>query len=104
MSEQDKQNMKVRINEAILQSPNKDIIKRASLFGSYAYGTPNAESDVDVLVEFQPTARVGLFKLSEIKFGIQDYIGKKVDLITPGALSKYFRDEVMAQAQLVYEN
>jgi len=104
MSEQDQQNVKAKIREAILQIPDRDIIKRASLFGSYAYGKPTSDSDVDLLVEFLPTARVGLFKLSEIKFSIQDYIGKKVDLLTPDALSKYFRDEVLEQAQLIYEN
>ncbi len=104
MTTQDRNDLKLKLKEAIEQSPNRAIIKRASLFGSYAYGTPTEESDVDLLVEFEPNARVGFFKLSEFKFSIQDRIGKKVDVLTQESISKYFRDEVLSQAQLVYEN
>ncbi|MBI5138239.1 MAG: nucleotidyltransferase domain-containing protein [Candidatus Vogelbacteria bacterium] len=103
MSE-NRQVLKLRIREAIERSPDRALIRRASLFGSYAYGTPKEDSDVDLLVEFVPEAAVGFFELSDIKFSIEDYINKKVDLLTPDALSKYFRDEVIANAQLVYEN
>jgi predicted nucleotidyltransferase len=60
------------------------------------------ESGVDVLVEFEPDARVGLrfFALEE---ELSEILGRKVDLNTPGFLSDYFRDEVLAEAEVQYD-
>ena len=62
-----------------------------------------SDSDVDVLVEFEPGTRVGFFKLYDLEQELSKMLGaRKVDLNTPKALSKYFRDEVLAEAEVLY--
>lgn len=78
-------------------------IQRLSLFGSVLRDDFTEASDVDVLVEFLPEARVTYFDLFYIEEALEGLIGRDVDLLTPGAISEYFRDDVMAQAVAVYE-
>jgi len=78
-------------------------IRRLSVFGSVLREDFTATSDVDVLVEFLPEARVTYFDLFYMQEALEGLIGREVDLLTPGALSEYFRDDVMAQAVAVYE-
>ena len=98
-----KEQIKQAIREAIEVDPNKQDILSVSLFGSYAYGNPKPDSDVDILIEFKPEATVGFFKLARIQRHLRESIGKKVDLLTPQAISKYFRDEVLNKSELIYE-
>ncbi|MBI3015861.1 MAG: nucleotidyltransferase family protein [Candidatus Tectomicrobia bacterium] len=79
-------------------------IRKLALFGSVLREDFGPESDVDVLVEFEPGARVGLFKLYDLEQELLAVLGgcKKVDINTPRSLSKYFRDEVLAKAEVVY--
>jgi predicted nucleotidyltransferase len=76
-------------------------IHKLSLFGSILRDDFTPDSDIDVLVEFQPGCTPGL-----AFFGMQDeltkMLGHKVDLQTPGFLSKYFREEVLEGAEAVY--
>jgi predicted nucleotidyltransferase len=76
-------------------------IRRLALFGSVLGDDFTSDSDVDVLVEFEPGTRVGLrfFALQE---ELSRILGRKVDLNTPGFLSKYFRDSVMEEAEDQY--
>ena len=60
------------------------------------------KSDVDFLVELEPEAPVGLFKLMEMQFELEDLIGRKVDLRTPQDLHERFRDRVVAEAEPLY--
>jgi uncharacterized protein len=76
-------------------------IRRLSLFGSVLREDFGPDSDVDVLVEFEPGTRVGL-KFFAIERELSEMLGRKVDLNTPGFLSKYFRDEVLAEAEDQY--
>ncbi len=98
-----KQELKRKIREAIEQSEFKDDIQKVSLFGSHAYGTPREDSDVDLLIEFTPTANIGLFKYARIHNYFEDRLRKKVDMATPTALSKYIHEKVIRQAQSIYE-
>ncbi len=97
-----KQEVKDKVREAIQQAPHLNDIKSVAVFGSYVSGTPTEESDVDVLIDFEPSATIGFFALSDIKDVLEAIVGKPVDLLTPQAVSKYFRDEVLAQAEYVY--
>ena len=99
----DKELLKIKLLQAVKNNPHYADIRCVSLFGSYIHGEDEEDSDVDVLIEFIPEATVGFFKLAQIQRSISDFIGLKVDLLTPEALSKYFRDEVLAQAEHVYE-
>jgi predicted nucleotidyltransferase len=77
-------------------------IRRLAFFGSVLRDDFTPESDVDVLVEFEPGVRVGLrfFALEE---ELSDLLGRKVDLNTPGFIGKHFRDEVIAEAEAAYD-
>jgi predicted nucleotidyltransferase len=78
-------------------------IRKLSLFGSRLHGTARPDSDVDVLVEFQPASRVGLIQMARIERELSELIGRKVDLRTPADLSRYFRDEVLREAEVQFE-
>ena len=99
----DKQEIKKRLLEAVKHDPHLADIESVALFGSHVNGTSDESSDVDVLIDFVPTAGIGFFALSDIKNNFESFLGKAVDLLTPQAISKYFRDEVLAQAEYVYE-
>jgi hypothetical protein len=88
--------------EKIAEFCRRNHIRRLALFGSVLREDFGPDSDVDVLVEFEPQARVGLaFFAMELE--LSEILGRKVDLNTPGFLSRYFRDEVLAEAQVQYD-
>jgi predicted nucleotidyltransferase len=76
-------------------------IRRLAFFGSVLRDDFGPASDVDVLVEFLPGRTPGLvfFAMQE---ELSQILGRKVDLNTPGFLSRYFRDEVLAEAEDLY--
>jgi len=77
-------------------------IRKLMLFGSVLREDFGPESDIDVLVEFEPGTRVGL-RFFTIERELSELLGRKVDLHTPGFLSKYFREEVLAEAKVQYD-
>ena len=87
--------------EDIADFCRRNRIRRLALFGSVLHGEASAESDVDVLVEFEPGVRVGL-RFFDIQEELSDIIGRKVDLNTPNFLSRYFRDQVLKEAEDLY--
>ena len=98
-----KQEIKRRLAEAIRRAPHFGDIKSVAVFGSHVDGTATQDSDVDVLIDFEPTAAIGFFAMSDIKDSLQTALGKPIDLLTPQAISKYFRARVLAQAETIYE-
>lgn len=78
-------------------------IRKLSFFGSVLREDFGPESDVDALVEFEPDAVVGFFALYDIEQELSRILGgRKVDLHTPGGLSRYIRDRVLAEAEVQY--
>jgi len=77
-------------------------IRKLSLFGSALRGEKTAESDVDVLVEFERGAVVGLLDLATMELELSDLLDRRVDLRTPSELSRYFRNRVLAEAEPQY--
>ena len=78
-------------------------IRKLSLFGSVLRGDATPESDVDFFVEFKPAATPGYFGLARMERELSEILGgRKVDLRTASELSRYFRDEVLAQARVQY--
>lgn len=77
-------------------------VRKLSLFGSALRDDFGPQSDVDFVVEFEPGMIVGYLKLAEMEMELSSLLGRKVDLRTPGELSRYFRDEVMATAEPLY--
>ena len=77
-------------------------IRKLALFGSVLTDRFGPRSDVDVLVEFRPEARVGFLKLLGLEEELAEMIGHKVDLNTEGFLHPRFRAEAIAHAEVVY--
>jgi len=77
-------------------------IRRLALFGSILRDDFRPDSDVDVLVEFEPGRTPG-FGFIGIQDELSEILGRTVDLHTPGSLSKYFRDEVLQEAEELYD-
>ncbi len=77
-------------------------ISRLSLFGSVLRGDFSQNSDVDVLVEFEAGQAVGFLGLAGMEIELSEIFGRKVDLRTPAELSRYFRQEVLASAEVQY--
>ena len=88
--------------EKIAEFCRSNRIHRLAFFGSVLRDDFTPESDVDVLVEFEPGTRVGL-RFFGMERELSEILGHKVDLNTPGFLSKYFRDEVIAEAEVLYD-
>jgi predicted nucleotidyltransferase len=76
-------------------------ILRLSVFGSALRDDFSLDSDVDVLVEFEKGCEPG-FAFFDMEAELSELIGRKVDLNTPGFLSRYFRDTVMKEAEVQY--
>ena len=76
-------------------------IRRLALFGSVLRDDFTPASDVDVLVEFEPGKTPG-FAFFRMQDELSEIIGRRVDLNTPKELSKYFRDEVLSEAEELY--
>jgi uncharacterized protein len=77
-------------------------IRRLAFFGSVLRENFHPDSDIDVLVEFEPGQRVGLIRFAGLELELSDILGRKVDLRTPADLSHYFRNEVVASAEVQY--
>ena len=81
----------------------KHRIRRLALFGSVLRQDFPPDSDVDVLVEFEPGSVPGLFGIARMERELSALLGgRKVDLRTPEDLSRYFRQSVLAEAELQY--
>ena len=78
-------------------------IRRLAFFGSVLRDDFGPESDVDVLVEFDPGHIPGL-SFFRMENELSEILGRKVDLNTPQSLSRYFRHQVLAEAEVQYSN
>lgn len=79
-------------------------VRRLLVFGSALRADfEPGRSDIDLLVEFAPGATQSLFKLIQMQEALTRLLGRKVDLTTPGSLSKYFRDDALASAMVLYD-
>jgi predicted nucleotidyltransferase len=78
-------------------------IRKLSLFGSVLRDDFRPDSDVDVLVEFEPGHVPGFIRLSRMRLELSEILGWEADLRTPDSLSDYFRKNVEAKAIKLYE-
>jgi predicted nucleotidyltransferase len=78
-------------------------IRRLAVFGSALRSDFNENSDIDILVEFEPDHIPGLFGMARLERELSKLLGgRKVDLRTPEDLSRYFRQEVLNEAEVQY--
>lgn len=88
---------KSRLTELCVQND----VARLSVFGSVARGEANAQSDIDLLVEF--SKRKSLLTLVALERKISALLGKKVDLLTEAGISPYLRERIKHDLQVIYE-
>ena len=96
-----KDDIKKRISRIAPKLPKSNHIVKIALFGSCLQGVQNDDSDIDLLIEFQGV--VTLFDMGAMKIMLEESLGKSVDLVTPKALSRFFRDDVLKEAETLYE-
>ena len=91
------------LRDKIADFCKRNRIRKLSLFGSALKGDLRKDSDIDLLVEFQPSEFPSLLDLARMERELSKlFDGQKVDLRTPNELSRYFRDEVLATASVQY--
>lgn len=98
MWEMDK-NLIAKIKEYFAGQP----VVRAWLFGSMSRGSENATSDVDILVQFDPHAQVGLFEHASMVMDLESILRRAVDLVTDGTLLPWVREQADRDKILIYE-
>jgi predicted nucleotidyltransferase len=89
-------------HESIAEFCRRNRVVRLSFFGSVLRDDFTPESDVDILATFEPSCMPSLFGLARMQRELGEIIGRSVDFKTEGFLSRYIRDEVLAEAQEEY--
>ena len=77
-------------------------VRELALFGSMLHQEHRPESDVDLLVSFQPAARVTFLTLARMQRELETLLGRKVDLVPKDGLKPVIRDHVLATARVLY--
>jgi predicted nucleotidyltransferase len=90
-------------HEQIADFCRRNQIRRLAFFGSVLRDDFGPESDVDVLVEFNPDARVGMITLAGMEIELGELLGRTVEMHTVKGLNPLFRDEVLEMAEAQYE-
>ena len=97
-----KHNIPIEIDEdAIKHLCQRYCVCKLSLFGSVLRDDFHDDSDVDVLVEFEPGRTPG-FEFIDIQDQLSEIIGRRIDLNTPKSLSHYFRAQIIDSAKVIY--
>ncbi|MBC7237940.1 MAG: nucleotidyltransferase family protein [Chloroflexi bacterium] len=77
-------------------------IRRLSLFGSVLREDFGPESDIDILVEFEPEAEIGFLALARIQRELADLLGRPVDLVPRAGLKPAIREEILRSEEILY--
>ena len=89
--------------DAVAEFCRRHHIHRLAVFGSVLRDDFRPDSDIDVLVEFEPGQRIGLIGLGGLATELSELLGYEVDLNTYKMLSPYFREEVLLEAETIYD-
>ncbi len=89
---------------ALKQWCHRHAIRRMAFFGSVLRDDFTAQSDIDVLVEFEPGSRVGLITLAGMEIDLGRMLGRHVEIHTIKGLNPLFRDDVLGSAEVHYEH
>lgn len=76
-------------------------IRKIAVFGSYATGNENANSDIDILLDM--TKQFGIFKFIGLKQYLEETMGKSIDLVESNCLEPLMKDSILAEAVTIYE-
>ena len=78
-------------------------VLKAWLFGSYSRGEQTNESDVDILVQYDRSQRIGLMKIAGMHIDLENLLGHKVDIVEDGTLRPWAVESVNKDKCLIYE-
>lgn len=79
-------------------------VRRLSLFGSVLKDRDRPDSDVDLLAEFEPGGALTLLDVAKLELDLSHLLGgRRVDIRTAQDLSRYFREQVVREAEIQYE-
>ena len=93
----------VQVDEAKLAELCRQYyVRELSVFGSAARGEMRPESDVDLLVDFQPDAHVDLVDHAGLMLDLEKLLGCRVDLVSKRALKPLIRDSILEEARPIY--
>lgn len=77
-------------------------VRELALFGSALRADFRPDSDLDLLVTFEPGARIGLLALARLTRQLSELLGRKVDLVPKEGLKPLLRDEVLSQVEVLF--
>lgn len=98
-----KQEIKQAVQQAVVKMPHGKDIRRVRLFGSHLHGDARPDSDVDLILDFDEAAIIGLFDLVDIEDFFRQALQREVDIVTADGLKRYIRDKVLNEAETLYE-
>ncbi|MBQ9668719.1 MAG: nucleotidyltransferase family protein [Prevotella sp.] len=78
-------------------------VNRAWLFGSFARGEETADSDVDILIQFDHSTPIGMFRYARMHREMEDLLGRKVDLVEDGTLRPAASLTANKDRKIIYE-
>ncbi len=78
-------------------------VLKAWLFGSYSRGEQTNESDVDILVQYDRSQRIGLLKIAGMHIDLENLLGHKVDIVEEGTLRPWAIESINKDKCLIYE-
>jgi predicted nucleotidyltransferase len=98
------------MNQIAIEIPREELaafcrrhqIRQLALFGSVVGAEFNSDSDVDVLVEFESSARIGLLAFARIQRELSELFQRPVDLVTPGGLKPLIKEDILERAKVIY--
>jgi predicted nucleotidyltransferase len=88
--------------DRITEFCRRNHVRSLAIFGSALREDVRPDSDVDLLVEFEPDARIGFLALSRMQRELSALIGRPVDLVPRDGLKSVLRDEVLSSAEVLY--
>lgn len=88
--------------DAMVDFCRRNHVRRLALFGSILRDDFRPDSDIDILVEFEPGQVPGMLRMAALEMELSALFGRKVDLRTPAELSRHFRGEVLKEAEVQY--
>jgi len=96
--------IKAQLNRLKPSLQNEYHITELGVFGSYVRGEQTPDSDVDILVKFDPNFQFGLFTYCHIENYISDHLGKKVDLVMKKSLKPYIGKQILKEVIYLWSN
>ncbi len=93
--------IKQRVQKVVPSLPHNACINKIFLFGSFLHGNAKADSDIDLIIDLSEP--VSFFQFYDIQEALEKEFNLEVDLVTPQGLSHFIRDDVLKEAELLYE-